>query len=90
MRLNRSGKPYQEPDQPKKCVIVDKGGLFYHPTPAPEGFCKCGVMLKLKTNPNEYIFAAHTHAIHAREHTIRWLKDNEFPFDPDDFIIKYV
>ena len=90
MKLNRSGKPYQEPDQPKTCVIVDKEGNFYHPTPAPEGFCKCGVMLMLKTNPNIHIFSARTHAIHAREHTIKWMKNNGLPFDPDNFVIKYV
>ena len=91
MKLNKKGKPYVEPDPARPCHVVDRMGLFYHPTTAPAGFCKCGVILKLNTQKKEYVFQSHAKAIHAKEHTIRWLKENGFePVDYDNFIIEYV
>jgi hypothetical protein len=90
MKLNKHKRPYIEPDEPKPCRIIDKNGLVYHPTSAPVGFCKCGVMLELKPKTKDYIFSARIRANHARAHTIKWLEDNNFPVDFDDFIIQYV
>ncbi len=90
MKLNKKGKPYIEPDQPKKCRVVNKLGEIYHATNAPQGFCKCGIMLQLNTKKTDFIFESRVKALHAREHTIRWLTQNGFEVDYDDFIVEYV
>jgi hypothetical protein len=73
---------------PIPCKIKNKQGLYYHPTKAPEGLCKCGVMLGLKPRKEGYVFPARIRARHAIEHTIRFLKVSGLPFDAEDFIIE--
>lgn len=90
MKLNKKGRPYIEPDQPKRCVIKDKSGWFYHPTKAPDGLSKCGVMLQLNTKKTPHIFESRARALHAREHTIRFLVNSGLPFDGENFIVEAV
>lgn len=78
------------PSTPKPCRVVDSVGNTYHPTSAPAGLFKCGVMLELKPKKKDYIFPSHLRAIHARDHTIRYLVDSGLPVDPANFIIEEV
>lgn len=87
----KKDKPKGLPTPPKPCYIVDPSGKFYHPTQAPAGLSKCGIMLELKPKTKPYIFPNKTRALnHAREHTIRYLMENNLPCDPDSFIVKEV
>jgi hypothetical protein len=76
------------PSQPKPCKIVDREGLNYHPVAAPDGLCKCGVMLAFMPRKNVYIFPSHIRANHAISHTISYIKQNDLPIDITNFIVK--
>jgi hypothetical protein len=84
----RQKKRYITPDPPKPSRIVNAQGMIYHPTAAPAGFCKCGVILQFKPKQDDYIFPSHARALHAREHTIRYMLENNLPVDPSDFIVE--
>lgn len=88
MKLNKHGKPYQEPDQPKKSVIVDTKGNFYHPMKAPDGLCKCGIMLSLSPQKDKYIFPSIISARHAISHTEKYLTSINVKFNIKDFFVK--
>ncbi len=78
------------PTPSKLARVMDLEGNIYHPTKAPEGLCKCGVMLELKPRKTDYIFPSRARALHAREHTIRYLFQNNMPVDKDNFIVEAV
>lgn len=88
MKLNKHGKPYQEPDQPKKSVIVDAAGNYYHAATAPDGLCKCGIMMALLPNKNKYVFQTAVSARHAISHTMQYLKSINVEFNPKDYYVK--
>lgn len=88
MKLNKHGKPYKEPDQPKKSIVVDSDGNFYHPTKAPDGLCKCGIMLALLPRNYRYVFPTARSARHAINHTEKYLKSIGVKFNPKDFFVK--
>lgn len=88
MRLNKKGKPYQEPDQPKPSVIMDAAGNYYHATKAPEGFCRCGIMMALQPKQNKYVFPTAVSARHAIAHTMSYLKSINVEFNPKDYYVK--
>jgi hypothetical protein len=89
MRLNRKGKPYQNPAQLiTKCRIKNRDGLIYHPTKAPDGLCNCGVMLELKPCRQDYIFNSKSRAEHAISHTLKFLKENGIEILEKQFIIE--
>lgn len=62
------------PSPPVPCSIQTSEGLYYHPTKAPQGLCRCGIMLELKPKKEKYIFPSVHRANHARNHTITYLK----------------
>ena len=88
MKLNKKGKPYQDPLQwIKKCRVVNSKGLVYHPTKAPAGLCKCGVMLELKPRKEDYIFPSTSRAQHAISHTMKYLDSLNAELG-DEFIVE--
>ena len=90
MKLNKKKRPYIEPDPAKPCRVVDKNGLIYHPTKAPDGLCKCGVMLGLMPKSEDYVFDSRQRAAHAKDHTIKFLFQSNLPVDKSNFIIESV
>lgn len=74
-----------EISQPKQCVIKDENGFYYHPTTAPEGLSKCGVMLQLMAKKEPFIFTSKSRADHAIHHTIAFLKSKNI-----EVIIKFI
>ena len=81
MRLNKKGKPYIEPNPPQPCRIRSKSGLIYSATKAPDGLCRCGVMLELKPSHKDYIFPTSKQATHAISHTLKVLASINAEFE---------
>ena len=73
MRLNKKGKPYIEPNPPQPYRVRSKDGLIYSATKAPDGLCRCGIMLELKPSTKDYIFPTSKQATHAVSHTLKFL-----------------
>ena len=91
MRLNKHGKPYQDPLQwIRKCRIKSPSGLIYHPIKAPEGLCNCGIMLELKPKIEDHIFPSTSRAYHAISHTLKFLKQSGVELEVKEFIVEKV
>lgn len=90
MRLNKKGKPYIEPNPPQKCRIVNSDGLIFKATNAPNGFCRCGIMLELMPTTKDYIFPTTKSAVHAIAHTLKYATSLGLDLSPKDFLIQKV
>lgn len=90
MKLNKHGRPYTEPDKPKRSIVTDKEGNFYHPTKAPDGLCKCGIMLALAPKKDKYVFPSVISAQHAISHTGKYLKSIGVEFDYKNFLVRSI
>lgn len=90
MRLNKKGKPYIEPNPPQKCRIVNSDGLIFKAAKAPEGFCRCGIMLELMPSTKDYIFPTTKSAIHAIAHTVEYMKSLGVILSPKDFFVEKI
>ncbi len=89
MRKNKRGKPYQDPLQwVKKCRIKSPDGLIYHATKAPNGLCRCGVMLELRPRKDDFIFSSISRANHAISHTLKFLNELGIDKSIDQFIVE--
>ena len=71
------------------CRVVNPNGGTYHPTKAPDGLSKCGVMLELKPRNEDYIFPSMRKAEHARHHTIKYMLQLGFELQAivGDFVV---
>ena len=75
------------PSEPKPCCITDGKGNYYHPTQAPSGLSKCGVMLDVNPKRKIYEFSSKIRAGHAIEHTIRYLQESGIDVNVKSFIV---
>jgi len=85
-------RKHVEPTLPVKCRVIHPKGGIYHPTKAPKGLSKCGVMLELKPRREDYIFPSRNKALHARHHAIKYLASLGFEISvvAGDFVVEYV
>jgi len=89
MKLNRKGKPYQDPARfIMKCRIKSPDGLVYHPTKAPDDLCRCGVMLELKPRKDDYVFNSSARAEHAISHTLKFLSGQGVELKTKEFFVE--
>lgn len=90
MRLNKHGKPYIEPAPKRQCRVTNVDGLVYRAIKAPDGLCRCGIMLALKPGIEDYIFPTTKSATHAISHTLKFLESSGITVSAKEFFIEKI